>query len=102
MSEPFASTALTALVFDVLSEIDASLVPPDFQRPDPFAKAAHLASQKGSLLEHAFEVGGARPLVAVGRALARVQETPVLQVLLNSSQPSIVAEKWVRLEEYHH
>ena len=102
MSEPFANTALTALVFDVLSEIDPSLVPADFRRPDPFAKAAHRASEKAALLEHAFEVGGARPLVAVGRELARVRDLPVLQVLLNSSTPSLIAEKWTRLEEYHH
>ena len=102
MSEPFANTTLTALVFDVLSEIDTSLVPADFRRPDQFAKAAHLASEKGALLEHAFDVGGARPLVAVGCALARVQDMPVLQVLLNSSKPSLIAEKWTRLEEYHH
>ncbi|MEM0906673.1 MAG: AraC family transcriptional regulator [Pseudomonadota bacterium] len=102
MSEPFANTALTALVFDVLSQIDPALAPAEFQRPDRFAKAAHLASEKAALLEHAFDVGGARPLVAVGRALARVQDAPVLQVLLNSTSPSIMAEKWTRLEEYHH
>ena len=102
MSEAFANTTLTALVFDVLAEIDTSLLPTDSRRPDQFARAAHLASEKGALLEHAFEVGGARPLVAVGRQLARVQDMPVLQVLLNSSKPSLVAEKWSRLEEYHH
>ena len=102
MPEPFANTSLTALTCDVLSEIDTSLVPAKFQRPDRFAKATHLAHEKGALLEHAFNVGGARPIVSVGRALARVRDMPVLQVLLGSSTPALIAEKWCRLEEFHH
>ena len=102
MSDAFANTALTSLVFDVLLEIDGALVPPDFRRPDEFAKAAHLADEKGTLLWYAYERGGARPLLAVGRALSRAKDMPVLQVLLNSQSPSIIAEKWTRLEEYHH
>jgi len=51
--EPFASTALVALLVRVLHRLDASLLPDGVMPPDELASATLPAIEKRALLQHA-------------------------------------------------
>jgi len=98
----FASTGLVALVIHALRDIDPTLLPSDVSSPDPMKQATTSAVAKRDLLGIAYDRGGAGPLLRVGQYLTDVKATPVVQVLATASEPAVFAEKWMRLERYHH
>ncbi|MCB1488709.1 MAG: helix-turn-helix transcriptional regulator [Bauldia sp.] len=98
----FASAGLVALVIHALRDIDPSLLPPDVSSPDPMKQATTSAAAKRDLLATAYDRGGAGPLLRVGQYLGAVRATPVVHVLATASEPGVFAEKWMRLERYHH
>lgn len=100
--EPFASAPLVALVVRTLGERDPSLLPPETRAPDYLADAKTDAKAKPDIVDYAYARGGAGPLLAVGTALCQVRPVPALQVLLNSADTGVLADKWMRLERYHH
>ena len=98
----FASAALVALAARELARQNPALVPPGFAAPGPHAGARIAAAGKRRLLDHAYAVGGPGPILAVGRGLQTAGANPVLQVLLASADPRVLAAKWERLERYGH
>ena len=98
----FASAALVALAARELARQDPSLIPTGFVPPDPLAGARATAAAKRSLLDHTYARGGPEPILAIGRGLRRAGSNPVLNALLASADPRVLAEKWRRLERYGH
>ena len=100
--ESFSSAALVALVHRTLAAEDPSLVPPGF---DPRALSGSGRTGIGikrSLLEHAHRRAGPGPLLRVGRALPEMRAHPTVAVLTGTPDPDALADKWRRLERYHH
>jgi AraC-like DNA-binding protein len=98
----FASTAVLALVIDVLGRIDPALLLDDARAPDYLADAAVSAQHKSAVLQHAMAVGGAGPLLSVGGDCARLATLPIFESLLRASTTGALMEKWLRLESYFH
>ncbi len=98
----FASTSLVALTVRTLVARDPTLLPPDLHTPDDLANATLDASDKAAIIDYAYRKGGAIPLLEVGNALDGSHQTPALRVLMNSTNTDVLADKWMRLEKYHH
>ncbi len=98
----FANAALVALAARELAHQDPSLIPAGFVPPDPLADARSSVAAKRALLDHAYARGGPEPILAIGRGLRRAGSSPVLNALLASVDPRVLAEKWRRLERYGH
>jgi len=97
----FTAAGLTALLVRVVEARDPALAE-GVARPDPMARAVVPDAVKRMLIDRVLERHGPGPLLAVGRHLDRVDETPVHTVLLRSGDPAVLAEKWRRLERYLH
>ncbi len=101
-SEPFASTALVALLVRTLHRIDASLLPAGVTPPDELAAATLPSIEKRALLQHAYGRGGAMPLLQVGESIGEMRTQPLAQALLRARDTDALATQWTRLEQYHH
>lgn len=97
----FTTAALTALLANVLEEFDPSLLQ-GIKTPDPMAKAIVPDTDKRTLAERVLAHHGPGPLLAVGQHLHKADENPILTVLTASPDPTVLAEKWMRLERYLH
>lgn len=97
----FTSTGMTGLLFRVLERLEPDLVA-GVKRPDPMARAVMPDTQKRALIGRALAQCGPGLLLSVGQHLDLADETPVLTVLARSSDPGILAEKFMRLERYNH
>jgi len=93
---------LVALVVSVLRHIDPRLLPPATKPPDPMEHAKLHPLAKRDILQHAYDRGGAGPLLSVGQYLHEIADNPAVAVLLRSAEPCVLAEKWMRLERYYH
>jgi AraC-like DNA-binding protein len=98
----FASAALVALIVQSLRQSDPDLLPSDVKEPDYLAAATFSADEKRRILEFAFSAGGPGPILAIGAQRDRFPSTPTIATLLNSAHADVVAQKWQRLEKYHH
>jgi len=100
--QPFASAALVALTIQSLRNQDPVLLLPDAREPDYLSDAKTATERKSRIIAYAYDIGGAIPLLEVGRGLGEFMSTPALQVLLKSVNTGVMADKWARLEKYHH
>ena len=97
--QPFASAILVALTIQSLRNRDPKLLLPDAHEPDYLSNAKTAGERKSRIIDYAYDIGGAVPLLEVGRELGEFMSTPVLQVLLKSANTGILADKWTRLEK---
>jgi AraC-like DNA-binding protein len=96
----FASSGLMALVGLALGPL---LEEGDGPTLDEAYRDAHIpASHKRRALDDIYAAYGAAPILSVGQVLDRAGFHPVLQVLVNSANPQVFADKWLRLEGYYH
>ncbi len=100
--DTYASAWLIALVVRALSAERPELLPEGTTAPDPMKSALAAAGDKRGLLQAIHARAGAGPLLAIGHYLDRADETPTLTTLTTSSTPEGLAQKWMRLEGYHH
>ncbi|MEH6559761.1 MAG: AraC family transcriptional regulator [Oceanicoccus sp.] len=100
--QPFASAALVSLAIQSLRNQEPALLLPDAHEPDYLSDAKTTAERKSRIIAYAYDIGGAVPLLEVGRGLGEFLSMPALKVLLNSVNTRVLADKWVRLEKYHH
>ena len=101
-TDGFASTALVALLVRALALARPELLPPTLVAPDPMKSALIPAADKRGLVEYVFARAGAGPLLAIGQALDLAGDNPILHTLRCSATPTVLAEKWMRLERYQH
>ncbi len=101
-TEFFTSAPLVALLIRRLRVIDPTLLPADLDEPDALASATWDANEKKRLLDHVYAQGGALPLLEVGSIDDDALFLPALQVLIRSRSAAVLADKWMRLERYHH
>jgi len=97
----FTSTGLLSLLHRVLAATDPALTD-GVVRPDPMDRAVAPDASKRALVARALEHHGPGLLLRVGLHLEAADETPVLTVLRQSPDSSVIAQKWMRLERYHH
>ncbi len=98
----FTSAPLVALLIRHLRAVDPGLLPSELREPDALAAATWDANEKRRLLEHAYAQGGALPLLEVGSFDDKALFLPALEVLIRSRSTAVLADKWMRLERYHH
>ena len=94
--------ALTALTIGELRRRDPCLLPPGCRADDWLGRAVMDDAVKRRVLRHALRTGGPRPLLDVGMALPRFTFLPPIRVLLASTDTTVLAGKWMRLEGYYH
>lgn len=97
----FTSTSLLSLVVAAIGKADPSLVV-DRTRPDPMQAGTVPDGEKRALLDRFAAKHGHAAILGIGQQVELAEETPSLAVLTRSSDPAILAEKWMRLERYHH
>lgn len=99
--ESFASTGLINLLLRVVGTVDPALVAGQ-PLPDPFASGIQSAGSKRNLVDRVMQKHGPGLLLSVGQRLHLIGETPVATVFRRSADPHVLADKWQRLERYHH
>ena len=99
--ENFASAGLVNLVQRVVGAADPALISGQ-PLPDPFFRGIQSAGSKRSLVDRVLQKHGPGLLLSVGQHLHLIEDTPVATVFRNSADPQVLADKWLRLERYHH
>ena len=99
--ESFASTGLVNLLQRVVGAVDPELVAGQ-PLPDPFCRGVQSADSKRNLVERVMQKHGPGLLLSVGQHLHLIEDTPVATVFRRSADPHVLADKWQRLERYHH
>jgi AraC-like DNA-binding protein len=99
--ENFASAGLVNLVQRVVGAADPALVSGQ-PLPDPFSRGLEPAAVKRSLVDRVLHTHGPGLLLSVGQNLHLIEDTPVATVFRRSADPHVLADKWLRLERYHH
>lgn len=97
----FTSTTLLSLVVAAIGKIDPDLGS-RVSRPDPMTSGVTSDNEKAALLADFAAKHGPTSLLQIGQHLDLAEESPVLSVLTLSPDPSVLADKWMRLERYHH
>ncbi|WP_322987878.1 helix-turn-helix transcriptional regulator [Hoeflea sp.] len=97
----FASAGLLNLVQRVIGAVDPELIAGEAMS-DPFARGIAPARSKRNLVDRAMEKHGPGLLLSVGQHLHLIGDTPVATVFRRSADPHVLADKWRRLERYHH
>lgn len=97
----FTYTGLVSLLSRVIAQHDPSLLEGTLVA-DPMKGAVADAAQKRALVARAMNHHGPGMLLRVGQYLDLAEETPAQAILLNSASPRVLAEKFMRLERYHH
>ena len=97
----FSVASLVAFAARALAETDPALLPGGFSIAALREPGARVGSEKRRLADHAFAVGGAAPLLGVGRRLRDVALHPGIAVLLDPPDPAVLRERWTRRERYH-
>ncbi|MEM1363871.1 MAG: helix-turn-helix transcriptional regulator [Pseudomonadota bacterium] len=97
----FTSTTLVSLVVAAIGKIDPDLGS-GMTRPDPMLAGVTPDTDKTSLLANFLAKHGPTSVLHIGQHLDLAEESPVLSVLTMSPDPSVLADKWMRLERYHH
>lgn len=99
--EEFTNSGLLALLGRVIADHDPGLSDGG-AIADPMKGAVADAAGKRSLVRRVMDRHGPGPLLAAGQQLQVADETPALTVLVRSTTPRVLAEKFMRLERYHH
>ncbi len=97
----FTSTTLVSLVVAAIGRIDPDLGS-GIARPDPMVTGVTSDTDKTSLLANFVAKHGPTSVLHIGQHLDLAEESPVLSVLTMSPDPTVLADKWMRLERYHH
>ncbi|MEM9241875.1 MAG: helix-turn-helix transcriptional regulator [Pseudomonadota bacterium] len=97
----FTSTTLVSLVVAAIGRIDPNLGS-GIARPDPMMTGVTPDTERTSLLANFVAKHGTTSVLHIGQHLDLAEEAPVLSVLAMSPDPSLLADKWMRLERYHH
>lgn len=101
MKTEIAYAGLVALLVRVVAERDPALLGGG-AIADPMKGALADAGEKRALVQRILHRHGPGLLLSVGQHLHLADETPALTVLLTSPNPRVLAEKFMRLEGYHH
>jgi len=99
--ENFASAGLVNLLQRVVGAADPALVSGQ-PLSDPFSHGLESAGVKRSLVDRVLQKYGPGLLFSVGQHLHLIEDTPVATVFRHSADPQVLADKWLRLERYHH
>lgn len=99
--EDFTYAGLVALVERAIAADDPDLLA-STRISDPMKGATASAAAKEALVARVMARRGPGPLLAAGQFLHLADETPALTVLQRSATPRVLAEKFMRLERYHH
>ncbi len=97
----FANTGLISLIHRVVSRSDPGLLA-DLPRPDPMQQAVSSEVAKRDIVGRVMDRYGPGMLLSVGQYLDLADETPTMTVMKDSPGPAVLADKWTRLERYHH
>jgi len=97
----FTSTGLVSLLVKKLEDADPELLV-GISKPDPMKHAIEPDGLKRQLVELVMKKHGPGLLMSVGQSLPVPDEFPVLEILVRSGAPDILAQKWMRLERYFH
>jgi AraC-like DNA-binding protein len=97
----FTSTTLIGLVVGAIDQIDPDLCR-GILRPDPMQAGVVPDRDKLTLLSAFVDRHGASAVLRIGQYLDLAEESPVMAVLIQSDDPTVLAEKWMRLERYYH
>lgn len=97
----FTHAGLAALLRRVVGEHDPSFLKVG-KVVDPMKEAVADAAEKTSLVEQVMARHGPGLLFAVGQSLHLADATPAFTVLKRSGTSRVLAEKFMRLEGYHH
>jgi len=97
----FTYAGLVALLARVIFDHDQALLE-GTTVADPMKGAMADADNKQSLVQRVMDRHGPGLLLSTGQYLDLADETPALTVLKNSATPRVLAEKFMRLERYHH
>ena len=96
------STELARILHAALTAAGSPFASTMGSAPDPMRESSYPSDVKGRILSDVLTEHGPGFLLAVGQHARRVPPTPVLSVLTNAQPPAVTAEKWTRLERYHH
>lgn len=99
--EDFTYAGLLALLERVIARRDPDLLE-GVAIADPMKGATVPAAAKEALVARVMARHGPGPLFVAGQYLHLVDETPALTVLKRSATPRVLADKFMRLERYHH
>ncbi|MFC4216917.1 helix-turn-helix transcriptional regulator [Pseudophaeobacter arcticus] len=99
--EEFTYSGLVALLAQAIADRAPDLLE-GTAIADPMKGALADARHKASLVQRVMDRHGAGLLLEVGQYLDRAADTPALTVMKRSATPRILAEKFMRLERYHH
>lgn len=99
--EDFTYAGLLALLERVVADHDPALLG-GIAVADPMKGARADAARKLSRVERVMAGPGPGLLLSVAQHLDLADKTPALTVLTRPATPSVVAEKFMRLERYHH
>lgn len=97
-----ANAHFVKLIIDELGRIDPGLLPAGVSAPDTVRRSHVEAARKSDLLEHAYAKSGPHVILAVGQGIKRAGFAPILHILLASSSPVSLTDKWQLLERYGH
>ncbi|WP_300440477.1 AraC family transcriptional regulator [uncultured Mameliella sp.] len=97
----FTSTTLIGLAVGAIGQIDPDLCR-GILRPDPMQAGVVSDRDKLTLLTAFTDRHGASAVLRIGQYLDLDEESPVIAVLVRSVEPTVLAEKWMRLERYYH
>lgn len=99
--EQFTYSGLVALLAQAIADQAPELLE-GTTIADPMKGALADVGQKLTLVQRVMERHGPGLLLNVGQYLDIVDETPALTVMKRSAAPRVLAEKFMRLERYHH
>jgi AraC-like DNA-binding protein len=97
----FTSTGLVSLLIHRLHVVAPDLAR-GLSRPDPMHRAIEEDGRKRALVDQVMDTCGPGPLLSIGLSMPAADEMPMATVLTRSPSPDVLAEKWTRLERYHH
>jgi len=96
----FSVASLAAFLARTLADIDPALIPDGFALATLRDTRTSIVREKRRLATHAFAVGGAAPLLEVGRRLRGIALHPGIAVLIDPPTPEALRERWMRRERY--
>jgi AraC-like DNA-binding protein len=99
--DDFTYAGLVALLERTIAARDPDLVE-GRSIADPMKGATASAADKEALVAKIMTRHGPGPLLVAGQSLHLADESPALTVLQRSATPRVLAEKFMRLERYHH
>ena len=97
----FANSNIVAMLYRLAARTDPALVA-GLQVVDANNAGTVPGGLKRELVGRILEHHGPNLLFRIGDELPAVAHSPILQVFLRSPDPVVLADKWMRLERFHH